>query len=1064
MAEVEKYVPRRVITDISPGALYPGGDRMFLPGDMLDAQNARYKARNGSLGALESTPGTLLKNRSLPAGDNISLGGAWYEKRNRLVFAVWNSLGDHRVMEYDLSAGTFTTLLSGSSLNFSKDHYISHGGVIDGTWIFADGYNNARKLDIEKARNGEYYAPYSKAALSLAAMPPPLPPFTTFYTDSGLGFNNVSSESWQFAIRYVYFDNSHSPFSPLSKLIPAKLKPSFSSAVDNTIVVSFNFPAEYASANLVKRVEVAYRKGNTGDYFIFEEIKNPPAGFPAVYFTNRHVSKAVSKDDELRYSDALAPVPPALGIVESRVFAVLDKAGFDINTATFTFTTSLGNEVYVAGRRYLKDGGSYPVGILFSDEFGRSSFVKSNRIITVPRTAGQIKNSSSSGSSTAFGVNLNLRKVISWTLSGTPPPGMTRYQIVLGKNINQAQPVQMVVKLRFRTRENGPKGSGDDFYRYKGYKYCNPLATNAANNILNSSASLVLELPLNCPIVPERGDRIFFYTSELGITESAVISYENGMIVIEGNANTVWAAWDVVRDAGLTTQVQARSLVPMIEIYRPAVPAETFYEVGEAFPITGGAFSVLSGKVYGDQYIYNSEITSTPSTMSNIQHIYYFDAYPLGESDEDNEFPGDAPDTITPRTGNQGDRPSHYVVGESPSPTVLPGVGSGTQGSVFDYNKQDSDWGRVHIVNDDEKAISIDTEVGFSDPYIQNSSILGINIFRAANRYPLAVERSPIKALVSVKDNMIAIHERNTTSLYIGDSVIRQGNDFILAKSDDVVGDDRQMQFKFGTINPESVIEIDGEAFWWDALRGAVVQYTLAGLFPISNYGMKNYFYEKSREYFPYRATVKIITGYDFSTGELLITFPEVKDGFGETIISPVTWAFNIEAKEWNTRYSFVPELYCGLNTEAIAFKNGALWLLNRGTTHNNFFGVQYTRKIKLISNALLGKNKRYLNIHMKGDIAADMTVDTFSPAKFKTPEGQESHTPAYYFDKQEGKWVGPILKDVNTPDLPAEQLPLLSGDDIVSSYLEVELENDRTDKGRCTEINIIFKTEEFSI
>jgi hypothetical protein len=133
-----------------------------------------------------------------------------------------------------------------------------------------------------------------------------------------------------------------------------------------------------------------------------------------------------------------------------------------------------------------------------------------------------------------------------------------------------------------------------------------------------------------------------------------------------------------------------------------------------------------------------------------------------------------------------------------------------------------------------------------------------------------------------------------------------------------------------------------------------------------------------------------------------------------------------------------------------------------KNSLFNNFYGVQYPRKFRFVSNPSPGKNKKFLNVHIAGKLCMDPTSE-FQVVKIYN-QNQESFIPAYEFELDEDKWTGPVLKDINTPNVPVSKLALRSGDDIVGNYIEVEIINDRTDEAPCSQINVVFKDEEFSI
>ncbi len=1077
MAEgFEKYTPNRINKDVAPDSRFPNGDRMFLPGDLLDAENCRYKASNGAVGLVESIPGNILKDTGLPAGTNKTIGRFINTKSNTVIFCVWNSNLDHRVFEWNADTGVFTTLLYGSSLLFDKDHLITQGGCIDDVWVSNDAFNSPRSISIAKARAGGYSAPYSKYQLSLATKPP-LAPTVTLLANAELTINRIYDNTWQFACQYIYHDDRASTFSSLSKLVWVRPYENFDIITNgvgfevstapgtdhNTIRVAIALPLELNG--VVKRINFAFRKGNTGDYFIFSEINNPIGGVEyTTDFTNNGRATAVSKDDQLRIYDYIPKVTSALEIIENRVFTPLNKTGFNIDDSTFDLAITLGAENTddsYPNAKYLKEGGVYSAGIVFEDDYGKRSFVKKSKSITVPYYVDpdDLRN---------YTFRRNNRKFIQWSLTGTPPPGFSRYHIVLTKNKFQAIHFQTYAAVHYYVREISAVDGNDNathgyYLNWRGKVFLNL----GASEHLNETKFVYIQTPINIPVVVTAGYFVRFLIGPLVNKVYKIIDVMGDFLVIEAAPEflthtvspTPSTFWDYAAASGIG-----------VEIFKPTESEDViFYETGNHYPIQNDQFTTLNGNLEGDTYVVTQRGGGRRGTFYG--DVSFSDMYESGENvpmggnwrnvinGQWFQFPTETPSPIYSTRGVQS-----VTIGETPSGADTGLFRQTVPIATFDYNKIAADYGIPHTIFN-EREIDIYSTFGFSNPYIQNSFINGLNSFLAENQYPLAIERGPVRGAIKVSGVLIAVHERFTSSLYIGEGFMRQGADtFILAKTETVVGDDRELASNYGTINPESLIRVYNLAFWWDGLQGAVVQYSQAGLYPISNYGMENYFFRKSREYYPYRNQIKVITGFDYLNGELLITFPEVKNEFGGVIIAGETWAFNLKSKEWVTRYRFIPELYASLNTDLVSFKDGKLWLHNVNPIHNNFYGVQYTRKYRFACNPQPAKPKKGLNIHIEGELCTDPTSDTFSPVKVYTKEGQESHTPAGYFDRENGKWVGPILKDINTPNLPAEQLPLLSGDDMVSNYLEIEVENDRTDKAQVSEINVIFNTEEFSI
>ena len=70
----------------------------------------------------------------------------------------------------------------------------------------------------------------------------------------------------------------------------------------------------------------------------------------------------------------------------------------------------------------------------------------------------------------------------------------------------------------------------------------------------------------------------------------------------------------------------------------------------------------------------------------------------------------------------------------------------------------------------------------------------------------------------------------------------------------------------------------------------------------------------------------------------------------------------------WPSFYSFDPEYMIGMNSHFYSFKGGNLWKHNMNPTRNNFYGLQYTSKIKSVFNDAALENKLFKTISLEGN------------------------------------------------------------------------------------------------
>lgn len=1057
----EKYIAKRIVKDIPANAMNRDGTRVLLPGDLVDALNCTYySSDNGKRYVVRSSKGNSLRSYGLPSGLNKAVGAFTYHRANSIIYFIWNSNNDDRVIEWNPQANSFTVLLAGD-LNMGSEDIVVQGGIIDDFLIWNDRVNRVRKINITRAKSGLYQAPFKEWQISLAARPPIDAPTFVFQTDTGFPFNYISRTGYQFSYQFVYLDGEESVFSPLSTFAyPGEIYDP-TEQTNNVVQVSIDIPTEILS--LLRTVNVAFREGNTGNYFVFKQITTGFAASMTVRFDGTEIALPISPTMQTRLYDAIPPRVDAMGIISNRVFVSLNNLGFDI-PANINLDVTLGAETRVVGKRYLKMGGSYAVGVVFGDDFGQTTFVKSRKTVTVPYNYGN---------STQEIIDTQ-KSFINWALSGTMPAGATWFQIVLSPNGFQQIYAQCKAIAHLYYSEK-PEGAEEGLVYDTYYIWRNKRWTKPENALTSGSRSrpnykyVYLQVPLNLPIVPDNTYFIRVLTPSFQTKIIPIIAVEEDWLVIDlqyfGDPPTN-------RDSPAAGTIidWSRYLELHIEIFKPGNnPQQTFFETGKVYKIVNGVPQTTAGRLDGDTF----DIVSV-GTKNRYQYtpmlIRGTGGYKIPQLDNTLyspyirgvESPTGFFSTIFIETDTVGlaqvRRSSRSIVNPVLTTTVQ-GASQASRLFTLDYSRIASDFGRVHTFDDNERLRNNDVSVGFSDPIISNTQIFGMNSFDPSNRKDMPRERTAIKHLVAANDVLVSLHDRNTSTLYIGEGFIRQGDDFILAKTDGVIGDDRSLEFSYGCINPESVQEIYGNLYFWDAFRGAVVRYTRAGNFPISRYGNEYYFLAKARAYDSVKSTIKVFSGFDPVKNEYLITFPAVP-ALG---IVAETWAFDIIEEVWTTRYSFIPEMYAALNNALFSFKNGQVWAHDTNALHNNFYGQQFLRYFRFACNPALGKNKRLLNIHIREQQAQTPTSE-FNVVEIESSTGQISYIPAYEFELDEGKYCAPVLRDITTPGLEPGQLALRSGDEIVGDFFLVNVITDRTDEAPCSHVNVVFKTEEFSI
>lgn len=145
----------------------------LLPGEYFNGFNFRgFTSEDGHINGLEPIHSTTNIFSNLPAGTNYCIGGCEDEARQRIVWANWNSNGNHGIYAYDTTNFTgYIVLLSSQvtgGLNFDRFHYIHSCFVLNGCWYWTDNFNVPRRVNIDAgiALNQKSTSPISPVVIN----------------------------------------------------------------------------------------------------------------------------------------------------------------------------------------------------------------------------------------------------------------------------------------------------------------------------------------------------------------------------------------------------------------------------------------------------------------------------------------------------------------------------------------------------------------------------------------------------------------------------------------------------------------------------------------------------------------------------------------------------------------------------------------------------------------------------------------------------------------------------------------------------------------------------------
>jgi hypothetical protein len=188
----------------------------------------------------------------------------------------------------------------------------------------------------------------------------------------------------------------------------------------------------------------------------------------------------------------------------------------------------------------------------------------------------------------------------------------------------------------------------------------------------------------------------------------------------------------------------------------------------------------------------------------------------------------------------------------------------------------------------------------------------------------------------------------------------------------------------------------------------------------------------------PYNNAVLVVTAVNIFTGDRFTYNYSFLGGQEQGVEPPfeaVTLGFSKKRKGWTQYFSFTPEYYGRLGNQLIGFKGGELWLHDRGTDYNNFYGVQYGSQLRFVVNKDYPKVKVPLSVWYRGK-------GNWGAIVRYTPDNMETEMLPTAFRLQENGYAASVTRDRNDPRFTEVQQAWVNGQEIRGDAVEVELYN----------------------
>lgn len=319
------------------------------------------------------------------------------------------------------------------------------------------------------------------------------------------------------------------------------------------------------------------------------------------------------------------------------------------------------------------------------------------------------------------------------------------------------------------------------------------------------------------------------------------------------------------------------------------------------------------------------------------------------------------------------------------------------------------DKGRAYVFYENAAEIRRFNGLTYSEAYAEDVATLSLSSFNPSlvNFDSLDSNFGAINYIGNYNNDLVAIQENKFGLVPVGKNIIEyaegSGN---VAISQNVLGQARYSSGDFGCGNhPEAVLIQDNDVFFVDESRQKVLRLAGGQLTPISDKDMSSAF-----EDFFKAGYTKYVSGYDPRINTYFITGKNTSTG--ETI------GYDVNRGVWQSKYSFVPDIYANQDNmlySALYNTNGNAFYRHDDnaatpTNRNTFYEASVADSmVEVVSKASPSRVKIYNALSYEGDSALwDMNTGV------KTDLGQTSGTITSW-SKKEGSYYASMPRNTNT-------------------------------------------------
>lgn len=799
----------------------------------------------------------------------------------------------------------------------------------------------------------------------------------------------------QFVARYIYDSGEVSAIGPISAVLVAQQASTSSAhlvspaAYEVTVGTTHPYYAKY--------LDVYARVGNEG---IFRRCKtvNLAANSGSFTFTGE-LFEALESEESTKLFDTVPLETKTIEVANNRVFLANNKDDFDndatgirikVEDSATTLTNSTTSTEPVSYLRYDDDttlrvsgyannpyanASQYKIGVAFYDEYLRTRGVEK-------ATDFETGN-----------FTYPIYPKITLTRDGSFPSWAKYYQVVITKNLTKDFSYEGYASGYWWEIKNGV--DSDKQYITDSYRADIKYMVLDISGMIQAGYTYTYQADdrININLSATDGSKIIRNMKVIGQSDNLIyVEWTNG----ESFGTSMFGQNPT--DQSPVANTESDYWRCYFEIYSPRSleDVQLYYETGKLRSLTNDFPN------NGDTEVF--DITSNPLVGDMVFHNVPIKVYRIETSHNDDHVPA--------------------VKLDLDVNVLIRKVNGTTRNSNWDRSL-----GKVLAEYDGQSRNRNESKIKYGGKYIQGTNINPISSFSFVQEAEVPYENGAITSLKRASkvesdgDIMLAICERETASLYIGESVLSgtTGDGFV-SSVQSVIGTVRNLKGGFGSSHRRSVVQYAGNIYFWDNNKKKVMRYGADGLTPISDYFMKSYFLGKSGDclgfYDPYYDTYHI----QFDSDTKSVGFHEGRN-------------------RWISFYDITSQAAETREENMLLVKtsgSNVVYYESLQSNYTEFFGTEQDADITYVMNTQLPEVLKNIKIYTNMDIydynnANDVKSELIR-VDIDNENGQSTELIEANYLAEERVLYSHILRDSSSPG------GLVSGDHVAGSITDVKL------------------------